>query len=145
MAELTLQRRKAHGDRARTPWRYLVVGLFASHGVVHTMGFAATWRLGQITAIPTTPAFPPGLSAGSPIALVLGVFWVTAAVGFIGAAVGLAISARGWRFVAAGAALLSLLLCLAWWNTAPVGVAIDVAILIGAMASAWTRRRRLGG
>jgi hypothetical protein len=49
---------------------------------------------------------------------------------------GLIIQAAWWRRTAETAAVLSLALCVAWWNDAKAGAFIDIAILIGLVATA---------
>lgn len=122
-------------------WRWLVVALFALHGMVHLVGFNATWGLGA-SGVGSVPTFPAGLTAGSPVVLALGVLWLVAMAAFLAAAVGLILHAAWWRGVAAGAAALSLLLCVAWWGDALVGVLINVAILAGLAIQAWAMRAR---
>jgi hypothetical protein len=57
--------------------------------------------------------------------------WLIAAVGFCVAGVGLAAGSAWWRPLAVGVAAGSLLLSLAEWPAARVGVAIDLALLVG--------------
>lgn len=123
-------------------WHWLVIALFILHGLVHMMGFAAAWRLGESSAVASVPTFPAGLEAGSPVVLALGVLWLIAMATFLAAAIGLALHAAWWRAVAAGAAALSLVLCVAWWNDALAGVVINVAILVGLAIQTWAMRTR---
>ena len=126
-------------------WRWLVVALFALHGLVHLMGFNAVWGPSE-SGIASVPTFPAGLTAGSPVVLALGVLWLVAMAAFLAAAAGLILRASWWKGMAAGAAALSLLLCAAWWNDAPIGVIINVAILAGLAIQTWaTRARQPGG
>lgn len=111
--------------------RHLVVALFALHGLIHVMGFAAVWQLGQFNAVSNIPTLPPHLAAGSPLVAGLGILWLAAALIFLAAAAGLAMSSPWWRTAAAVAALLSLLLCIMWWKDAPFGAVVDSAILVG--------------
>ncbi|HVS05787.1 MAG TPA: hypothetical protein VHK65_06430 [Candidatus Dormibacteraeota bacterium] len=124
-------------------WRYLIAAILGLHGVIHAIGFAATWRLGQINAISTTPTFPSGLGSGTTLVQFLGLLWLLLAVAFVGAAVGVASGAGWWRLLAAAAAVLSLVLCLAWWNDAKFGLAIDIAILAGLAITTWVVRPAL--
>jgi hypothetical protein len=122
--------------------RWLVAALFMLHGLVHMVGFAAVWGLGQRGAVANAPMIPPGLAAGSPVVLALGVLWLIAMAAFLAAAVGLVLHAAWWKEVAAGAAALSLLLCVAWWNDAVIGALINVVILAGLAIQAWATRAR---
>jgi hypothetical protein len=124
----------------RSLGRYLVVALFVLHGLVHVMGFVSVWRLSGFDAVSNTPTLPPHLAAGSPLVASLGILWLAVAVIFLAAATGLALSSAWWRTIAAIAAVLSLLLCLMWWNDAPFGAVVDIAILVGLIISARIRR-----
>jgi hypothetical protein len=123
-------------------WRVLVGAFFGLHGLIHIMGFAATWQLGQSSSVSRTPMVPSGLAAGSPAVLLLGVLWLVATFAFLAAAAGVTFRAAWWRGVALGAAVLSLLLCLAWWHDAWLGAVIDLAILTGLAVSGWIPRAR---
>ena len=112
-------------------WRYLIVGLFALHGLIHLMGVVAAWQLDQVSGVASTPIFPAGLAAGSPVVVALGAAWLVALAAFLAAAVGLALRQSWWRAMTIGAALVSLVVCLAWWNDAWIGVLINVGILVG--------------
>src|ERR1035437_4698572 len=52
------------GAMARV-WRPLLAGLLAVHGLIHVMGFAATWHIGSLNAISSTPSL--GGSAASSV------------------------------------------------------------------------------
>jgi hypothetical protein len=121
-------------------WRYLVGALIALHGLIHAIGFSATWNLGKATVVSATPTYPSGLATGATSVRVLGVLWVVAMVAFLAAAVGVVTVAPWWKGLAGGAAVLSLLLCLAWWNDAKAGVVIDLLILVGLVIATWVLR-----
>lgn len=114
-----------------TLWRYLIVALFALHGLIHLIGVVAAWQLDQVSGVASTPTFPAGLAAGSPVVLALGAAWLVALAAFLAAAVGLALRQSWWRAMTVAAALVSLVVCLAWWNDAWIGVLINVGILVG--------------
>lgn len=112
-------------------WRYLIIAFLALHGQVHLIGVVAAWRLDQASGVASTPTFPAGLAAGSPVVVALGAAWLVALAAFLAAAVGLALRQSWWRAMTIGAALVSLVVCLAWWNDAWLGVLINVGILVG--------------
>lgn len=109
-------------------WRYLIAALLALHGLVHTVGFLAAWQLRAIAGVTATPSFPT-LDAGATPVLALGSLWLVAGAGFIVGGTGLATQTPWWIPVTAFAALLSLVLATMWWQSAPIGIAIDVAVL----------------
>jgi hypothetical protein len=108
-------------------WRYLISAVLALHGLIHAIGFAAAWQLGALTGVTAAPSFPT-LNAGSAPVLVLGVLWVVAGAGFVLGGVGLAADRSWWVAVTAASALLSLVLTGMWWQSAPVGIMIDLAV-----------------
>lgn len=69
--------------------RWVVAALFVLHGLVHVLGFTATWRFGSSGVVSGVPTLAPGLGAGSPVVVFLGVLWLAAGAAFVAAAVGL--------------------------------------------------------
>jgi len=120
--------------------RHLIVVLFILHGLIHLMGFAAIWQIGPSNAVSSVPALPPHLAPASPLVAGLGILWLAAALIFLVAAAGLAMSSVWWRIAAGAASLLSLLLCVMWWNDARFGAVVDIAILVGLTISTWLTR-----
>lgn len=125
-------------------WKYVVAAVFLLHGLIHALGFTATWRIGSVAAVSSTPTLFVGLSAGSVPVRILGVVWLAALVGFVLSAVGLVGDFTWWRPLATASVVVSLALCLAWWNDAKAGVVIDVAILVGLAVTAWVARPAAG-
>lgn len=125
-----LATRTEHGS-LESLGHHLIVVLFILHGLIHLMGFAAIWQFGPSNAVSNVPALPPHLAAGSPLVAGLGLLWLAATLIFLAAAAGLAMSSAWWRIAAAVASLLSLLLCIMWWNDARFGAVVDIAILVG--------------
>ena len=106
-----------------------VLGLFlAAHGAAHLVGFATAWRLSDTLPYHTT-LFGGRMDVGESGTQGIGVLWLLAAIGFCVAGVGLAATAAWWRPLALLVAAGSLLLSLAEWPAARIGVAIDLALL----------------
>jgi hypothetical protein len=120
--------RAVPGDAGTAVWRYLLAAALALHGLIHVVGFAAAWQVGGLTGATATPSFP-GVEAGTPAALALGVMWLAPALGFVLGGAALALRGHWWSLVTAGAAILSLGLCSMWWQTASIGIAVDVLVL----------------
>lgn len=118
-------------------WMYPVALFFALHGLVHALGLTATWQVGPAGTVSASPGLVPAITAGTPQAKALGVLWLTPLAGFIAASAALIAPMPWWRTVAGAAAVISLPPCIAWWNDAKVGAFIDVAILVGLIATAW--------
>ena len=125
--------------------KYVLVVFLALHGLVHGLGFAATWKLGPAIAVSATPSLIPGLAPGGVPVQVLGVLWLLAAIALAGAAFGLLTDRLWWRNVAASAAVVSLALCVAWWSDAKAGALIDIGILVLIAVSALPARHAAVG
>jgi hypothetical protein len=121
-------------------WKYLVAVGFALHGLIHSMGFMATWQLGKISAVSAAPNLLSGVAAGSGPAKVLGLLWLAALIAFLSSAGGLVTGQSWWLPLAAAAAVLSLALSIVWWNDAKFGALIDIAILLGLAVTALVAR-----
>lgn len=119
----------AASSHAGTPvWRYLLAATLGLHGVIHVVGFAAAWQLGSLTGVTATPSLP-GVGTGTPAALALGLMWLVPAAGFVVGGAALALRLHWWSLVTACAAVLSLALCSMWWQSAPIGMAVDAVVL----------------
>jgi hypothetical protein len=71
--------------------------VITAHGLIHLMGVALLWKLGQPGGLRYAPAVPaPGSTAG----YVVGGLWLAAAVLFVTAAVLLAAGRAAWRMTA---------------------------------------------
>ncbi len=134
-AESAPQTQRAISQSGIPLWRYLVVALFVLHGLIHFMGVVAAWQIDQVSGVASIPTFPAGLAAGSPLILALGALWLIALSAFLLAATGLMLQLRWWRPMAIAAAIISLVVCVAWWHDAWIGAFIDGGILIGALTS----------
>lgn len=62
-------------------WKYLIAILFALHGLIHALGFAATWQIGPISAVSSTPSLIADLSMGGAAVRVLGVRSLASLIG----------------------------------------------------------------
>lgn len=101
----------------------LLVALMVVHGLIHLMGFARGWGLGD------------GLPMAASISRGMGLVWLGAAVLLIGAAVAILVSpTRGWR-LALAAAVLSQVVIVTAWQDARVGTLANVVIALVAAVS----------
>jgi hypothetical protein len=110
--------------------------VIAAHGLVHLMGVALLWRLGEPGQLRYADAVPtPGTGA----AYVAGGLWLVAAVLFVTAAMLLA-TGRAWRLCAlAGVAVSAPVIGLAP-GQAVAGLVVDGLVLVLVTAS-WLRAR----
>ena len=109
--------------------------VLALHGVAHTVGFIATFQLGDYAgkAVATTLLWGR-LEIGLPATQAMGIGWLLLAVAFI------ACAALVWRGARHSIAILgvvtvaSLVFSVLASPTASVGVGVNVAILLGLVA-----------
>ena len=109
--------------------------VIAAHGLVHLMGVALLWKLGEPGQLRYADADPaPGSAAG----YLMGGLWLAAAVLFVIAAVLLVARRASWRIVALVAAAVSAPVIGLASGQAIAGLVIDGVVLIGVAAS-WPR------
>jgi hypothetical protein len=108
---------------------YLLAALLALHGALHGLGFVSSWRLGRGVPL-MSPTLLGSVAPDGTLMRALGLLWLLPVAGFGLAAVGLALGLPVTPLLAASA-LLSLSLCVLWWNDARVGFAVDIAIIVG--------------
>jgi hypothetical protein len=110
---------------------YIGVGLLIVHGLIHLMGLVAYYPLGQIAELPYKTALLGGRwEIGAAGMRSFGIFWLAAAVGMAGSAVGLALKQEWWPPLLAIAVLLSLIVTSLDWSNAWRGAVLDLIILV---------------
>jgi hypothetical protein len=127
-------RRRAEVARAAA-----LAGAFAlaGHGLIHLMGVALFWRLGQAGELRYADALP---AAGSPGGIAVGGLWLLAATLFLAAAVLLLGHSARWLPVAAAAAVVSVPAVLSMAAAAGAGLVADAAVLVAVILAWWFRR-----
>jgi hypothetical protein len=106
---------------------------FALHGLIHVMGFAAAWQLATLPEIAyRTTALNGVVEIGDTGARLLGVGWLVGAGALLVAAWGTWRNAPWALRGAVVAATVSMLICALGLPDAYWGLALDVAILVGA-------------
>lgn len=124
---------------ARPTWpRMIAAAVLMAHGLVHLMGPALLWRIGEPGSLRYGQVRP---AAGSTAALVVGVGWLAAALLFATAGVLLVRAARRWLPFAVAASLLSAGVIAPSVGVAGVGLFVDAAVLTAAVAIVARRRR----
>ncbi len=102
----------------------------ALHGLIHLLGFVVPWRLAAVKGVTaSTAAFFGHVELGAAGAKLLGLGWLLAAAAFLVAAVGVWQSASWANGAVLGAALFSLLLCLAGAPASAPGLVVNALIL----------------
>ena len=111
--------------------RFALASLLAAHGVAHVVGFVSSWRLATLTELPyKTTIFSGRIDVGDAGIRMVGALWLLVAIAFLAAGAAVA-AATDW----AGRLLLvtviaSLLLCVAGWPDARIGVAVNVGLIL---------------
>ena len=111
--------------------------IIAGHGIVHLMGVALLWKLGQPGQLRYSDTVP---AAGSAAGYLVGVLWLVAAVLFLVGAALLVMDRSAWRLAAlAGVAVSAPVIGLAP-SKAMIGLVVDGLVLI-LVAVSWLRAR----
>jgi hypothetical protein len=107
------------------------------HGLVHLMGMALLWKLGQPGSLRYADAVPtPGSLAG----YLVGGLWLAAVALFVAAAILLAVGRKAWRLAAlAGVAVSASVIGLA--PAQAVGGLVADGLVLALIAASWTRAR----
>ena len=112
--------------------------VIAAHGLIHLMGVALLWKLGEVGQLRYAIAVP---APGSTAAHLVGGLWLLAALLFVTAAVLLAAGRAAWRLTALAAVLVSVPVIGLAPGQAVAGLIIDGLILV-LVAVGWRRTRK---
>ncbi len=109
----------------------ILFGTFlAGHGLVHVMGFIAQWKIATIEGLEYRTTILDGhIDLGSIGIRIEGLFWLLPVVGFVAGALGLVLGRIWWKRVVLVTTLMSLVICVAGWPQAQVGVYVNIGIL----------------
>ena len=113
--------------------------VIAAHGLVHLMGVALLWKLGEPGQLRYADADP---TPGSATGYLIGGLWLAAAVLFVIAAVLLAARRASWRIAALAAAAVSAPVIGLASGQAIAGLVIDGVVLISVAAGSSRPRWR---
>lgn len=104
--------------------------VLALHGLVHLMGTTVYLKLGELEGMPYKTTLLDGRwDLGDGGIRVFGALWAVAAAAFMAAAAGWVGGWGAWQPVLVGATLLSLALTVLDATRAPVGIAVNLAVL----------------
>lgn len=102
------------------------------HGIAHGVGFAGSWQLGEFRDTPLDTTLLGGrLDVGVAGIRAVGVLWLLTGLAFVACSVGVWRSLEWWPSVTTGVAVASLVMSVLGWPEARIGVAVNVAILVG--------------
>lgn len=111
--------------------RYIVALIVFMHGLVHLLYFVSYWPVAEIEEVPYKTTLLNGRwDVGSGGIRLFGFLCLVATLGFIIAAIGLALEADWWQSLMAIIALFSLVLTLLDWTVAYGGPIVNILILI---------------
>ena len=113
--------------------------LIAAHGLIHLMGVALLWKLGQVGQLRYATAV---LAPGSTAAYLVGGMWLVAAVLFMTAAVLLAAGRAAWRLTALAGVVVSAAVIGLMPGQAVAGLVID-GLILALVAVSWPRTRNV--
>jgi len=112
-------------------------GVLAGHGLIHLIGVALLWRLGETADLGYADARP---APGSGWALAVGGIWLLATALFLSAAVLLLRRSAHWRGCAGVAVLVSIPVLLPMAAATGAGLLVDLAV-VTAVLLAWRAAR----
>ena len=111
--------------------------VIAAHGLIHLMGVALLWKLGQTGQLRYADAVPaPDTAAG----YMVGGLWLVAAALFVTAAVLLVAGRAAWRITAVAGVVVSVPVIGLMPGQAVAGLVIDGLVLV-LVAVSWLRAR----
>nr|WP_294907265.1 hypothetical protein [uncultured Lacibacter sp.] len=97
--------------------KYILSLLLLTHGLIHLMGFANAFALGNVPAITKQISKPTG------------VIWLLTTILFLAALVFYLLHKNYWNIIALAAVLLSQTLIFVYWTDAKMGTIANVMIL----------------
>jgi hypothetical protein len=109
--------------------RYVLAFLFLGHGIAHLPGFIVSWQLASFPELPyRTTIFGTSLDVGAGGIRLIGLCWLGIAAALIAVASAFALDVRVWPWAAPTVLALSLVLCLAGWPEARLGLVANVVL-----------------
>ena len=113
--------------------RLALAALMILHGVAHLVGFASSWHLGELPY--KTTVLGGRVDLGDAGIRATGVLWLAAAAAFVIVGGGTALNYSWWAKATLFVTLASLALTIIEFPEAKLGFALNVAILMGLLAT----------
>jgi hypothetical protein len=114
-------------------WNYLFAFLLVMHGLAHVAGPLGFWTAGAQAFAEKPWLFSKGVTPQGAVGWVFGLLWIVAALGLVGAGLGLLFGRDWWPTLALVAAAVSLVAIVPWARVVPpgawAGACFDLAIL----------------
>lgn len=112
--------------------RIAIVLLLLVHGLIHLMGFLKPWRLAAIPQLSGRAIVPLSDAAFR----VVGLLWLSVALGLVAAAVLRALDRDAWWMLAAPAIVMSQALIVLQWGDAKAGTLANVLLAVAVVIAA---------
>jgi hypothetical protein len=124
-------------------WKYLFAFLLVMHGLAHVTGPLGFWSSGPQTFAEKPWLFTKGITPHSPLGWAFGLLWLVAAIGLVGAGLGLLFGQDWWPTLALAAAAVSLAAIVPWGRVVPpgawAGACFDL-VMLAALLFPWGNR-----
>jgi hypothetical protein len=124
-------------------FKVLLAFLLTMHGLAHITGPLGFWSSGAQAFVDRPWLFSKGITAHSALGWAFGLLWLAAAVGLIGAGLGLLLGQAWWPTLAIVAAAVSLVAILPWVQVVPPGAwggaLLDLLVVL-VLLSPWAGR-----
>jgi len=119
--------------------RLLLSGVLVAHGIAHLVGFVSSWRLMTLAELPYRTTILAGrVDLGDAGIRVVGVLWLVAGVAFVAGAWAVLADSTWWQTIVTFAFGASLVLCLAGWPDARLGLLANAIVLgLALLAIRW--------
>lgn len=122
----------------------VVILVLLLHGAGHIMGFMAAWTAVPVGFSDRPWLFSDGITVTGPVGKAFSMLWLLAMIGSMGAGLGLLLRQEWWPGLAIVSSVLSLMVFIPWWNSAPPGsavgaVLVDLALIVS-LALPWGDR-----
>jgi hypothetical protein len=114
-------------------WKVLFIFLLIIHGLAHLSGPLGFWTSGPQAFVEKPWILSKGITPHSTVGAAFGLVWLVAALGFVGAGLGLLLGQAWWPTLAVAAAAVSLAAIVPWVRVVPpgawAGACLDLVIL----------------
>ena len=109
----------------------LLAALLIGHGAAHVVGFAVPWKLVSSAEVPyRTTVLAGAVDVGSLGVRLIGVLWLTVALAFVGAAVGLLQHTTWWYREVLVLVAISLVLCVLALPESRPGLVANAVVVV---------------
>lgn len=124
-------------------WKVLFTFLLIIHGLAHISGPLGFWTSGPQAFVEKPWIFSKGVTPRSAVGWAFGLVWLVAALGFVGAGLGLLLGQGWWPTLVVAAAAVSLVAIVPWVRVVPpgawAGACLDLSVL-AALLLPWGSR-----